>query len=68
MKEDGADARIKFHLDMWSTLSMKAKGDLNMPDVNELENLKNINNRLVPRSQRYNTFFTNLSSNESIPV
>ena len=60
-KEDGAESRTKFHLEMWETLSTKAKGRLNMPDVNQLENLAQIHNKLVPRN-RYRKFFRTSSS------
>lgn len=65
MKEDGADTRIKFHLNMWSTLKVKAL-NLNLPDVNEIENLKNIRNRLVPRSSRFDQLFLTLGNRENI--
>lgn len=61
MKEDGSDQRMKFHLDMWETLAQKAKGRLNMPGIEQLENLKQINNKMMPRN-RYRKFFTTLSS------
>ena len=67
MKEEGAESRIKFHLDMWSTLSKKAL-NLNLPDVNTIENLLNIRNRLVPRSRRFAQGFTTLGNAEYISL
>lgn len=64
MKEDGADQRMKFHLDMWNTLSKKAL-NLNLPDVNQLENIKNIVTRLAPRTNRFQQLFTTLGNREN---
>ena len=60
MKEEGADSRVKFHLDMWNTLSKKAQ-NLNAPDLSTLENIMHIWNRLEPRTNRFDRMFTNLS-------
>jgi len=64
MKEEGADQRMKFHLDMWNTLSKKAL-NLNLPGINELENLKSIVTRLAPRTNRFQQFFTTLGNREN---
>lgn len=61
MKEDGAERRMKFHLTMWNTLKFKALS-LNNPDVAQLENLKNIHNRLTPRSTKFDQLFLTLSA------
>lgn len=63
-KEEGAEQRMIFHLDMWNTHSAKAAGELNMPDVSTLENIKNERNRLVPRTNRFNQLFTTLGNRE----
>lgn len=65
MKEDGADGRVKFHLDMWSTLSKKAL-NLNLPDVSTIENLMNIRNRIVPRGRRFAQGFATLANQEYV--
>jgi hypothetical protein len=65
MKEDGAEKRMKFHLQMWSTLSRKALS-LNLPDISKMENLKNIHNRLVPRSNRWDQLFQSLGDRENV--
>lgn len=65
MMEDGADSRMKNYLSMWNTLSKKAAGNMNLPDVNEMENIKNIFNRLVPRENQFANGFLTLTSNES---
>lgn len=61
-KEEGAEQRMTFHLEMWNTFSAKAAGELNMPDVSTLENIKNERNRLVPRTNRFNQLFTTLGN------
>lgn len=66
MKEDGAEKRMERHLSMWNTLSKKAAGNLNLPDVNEMENLKNQFNRLVPRENQFQKFFLNLNNREDV--
>ncbi len=65
MKEEGAAQRMSNHLTMWSTLSKKAM-NLNLPNVSELENLKNINNRLVPRTNAHSQLFSRLNNQENI--
>lgn len=64
--EEGSEGRMKHHLSMWNTLAAKSAGDLNLPDVSQLENLKNIFNRLVPRQDRFNQLFLNLTNSENI--
>jgi len=66
MKEEGAESRMQHYLQMWNTASKKAAGNLNLPDVNQLENLKNQWNRLVPRTNRFQSLFLNLSNRERI--
>lgn len=66
MKEDGSDQRMKFHLSMWNMHAMKATGNLNMPDVNELENLMKIHNQLVPRQNKFDNMFINLASRQDV--
>ena len=64
MKEDGADSRMKFHLDMWDMYSRKIAGKLNMPDLGTLENIKSMRDRLVPRTNRYQQMFLTLNAYE----
>lgn len=66
MKEEGAQQHMDFHLTMWSNLAAKAAGSLNMPDLNTMENLKNITSRLVPRSEKFNQMFLNLTASENV--
>jgi hypothetical protein len=65
MKEEGASQRMSFHLSMWSTLSKKAL-NANLPDVAQLENIKNNFNRLVPNTSSFSHFFSTLNSREHV--
>jgi hypothetical protein len=65
MKEEGSESRMQFHLRMWSTLSKKSM-NLNLPTIDGLENIKNINNHLVPRSNRYSQLFQTLNNQENV--
>ena len=64
MKEEGADQRMQFHLSQWIIYSKKCMST-NLPDVNTLENIKNLWNRLVPKQNKYNTLFVNLNSQDN---
>jgi hypothetical protein len=58
--------RLRDHaLQMWQTLSMKSK-NLNLPDINQIENLKNMFNGLVPRSNRFQQMFMTLANRENV--
>lgn len=65
MKEEGASQRMIFHLGMWNTLSKKAL-NANLPDVGQLESMKNNYNRLVPRTNQFQSFFQGLNTREDI--
>jgi hypothetical protein len=64
MKEEGATQRMNFHLQMWNTLSKKALS-LNLPDLGQMENLKNIQNRMVKNRDQFQSLFTNLGGHQS---
>lgn len=59
-----ADKQKMWHLSMFETLSAKASGQLNMPSLNELDNMKRNANRLVPRAHQYDKFFLGLNHEE----
>lgn len=65
MKEEGASQRMIFHLGMWNTLSKKAL-NANLPDIGQLESIKNNWNRLVPRTNQFESFFQGLNSREDL--
>lgn len=65
MMEQGAERRMKDYLQRWQILKLKAM-NVNLPDVNRLENLKNIWNRLVPRENRFDQLFLTLGNKENV--
>ena len=64
--EQGTIQQFRFHLQMYSHLSKRAAARLNFPDLDMMENLKNNNQRLVPRSNFYETGFSQLSNRENL--
>jgi len=65
LREPNADKERDYHLSRYEVLMAKAGGELNLPTLDELENLKNLTNRLVPRSNQYDNFFSKLNNRES---
>jgi hypothetical protein len=66
MGEAGADKQAMYFEAKHETLAAKAAGELNTPDLNTMENLKNYNQRLVPRSNMFMRGFSSLSKPENI--
>ena len=52
----------QFHLTQFQIMKMKATGDLNMPTLDELENLKDQTNRMINSAYRYDEFFSTLNN------
>lgn len=65
MKEEGAESRMDFHYKMWGQHSKKAL-NLNLPDLSTMENIKNMHNRLVPRSNQFENLFMTLGGRENV--
>ncbi len=63
---NNARARSQEAYQMYTTLAGKAAGRLNMPTLDQLENIRLQSTRLIPRSNRYESFFMNLANPESI--
>lgn len=61
MKEEGSDARMQYYSQRWQVLKQTALGNIKMPDVNQLENLRQTRNRLVPKERWYYRGFGNYS-------
>lgn len=64
--EQGAINQYRFHLRMYSHMSKRAVARLNYPDIDLMENIKNNNQRLVPRANFYDRGFSQLSNREDI--
>lgn len=54
----------EFHLSQFEVLKAKATADINYPDEAKMENIKNYLQRLVPRSNMRDKFFSQLSNKE----
>lgn len=65
MLAKGAFEQRDYYLKMWQTHSVKAT-NLNLPDIGQLENMKNQFNRLVPRTNRFDQLFLTLSNSENV--
>jgi hypothetical protein len=66
IKEQGAAQEREWHLNRFAILKAKATGDLNMPDVDTMENLKNQQHNLMPRANRHSSFFSKLNQPQII--
>lgn len=65
MKEEGAESRVQYFKQEWVTYKSMALS-ANNPDVPTLENIKQVWTRLVPRTNRYDSAFSNLSNQENV--
>jgi hypothetical protein len=65
-KEEGADRQMMFHYKQYELLAKKAVANLNSPDTDTMENIKNYRDRLVPRSNMYDKGFGPLSNRENL--
>jgi len=65
MKEEGAYNMFNAYLDLWTTLATRSVGELLMPDIDTMQNIKDMTDRFFPASNRYFSFFGNLASMES---
>lgn len=60
------EARLMFHLKQYELLKAKAQASLNQPTVDQMENIKNMTTRLVPRGYRFDAFFSGLTNKENV--
>lgn len=60
------ESRMTFHLKQYELLKAKAQANLNQPTVDQMENIKNMTSRLVPRTNRFEGFFSQLTNKENI--
>jgi len=65
MKEEGASERYMKYQQLWGLFKAKAIASVRMPDIGEAENLKNINNKLIPNTRRFNNFFSSMNQEEN---
>ena len=57
LKEEGADFRYKDYSAQWNHMMKKATGNMNLPGIDDLENLRQNRNRLLPKERHYYNFF-----------
>jgi hypothetical protein len=57
IKEEGARSERDYHLSRYQTLKAKASAALNMPDLAQLENIKNMTSRMMPQSTGFSKLF-----------
>ena len=60
-KEEGSDARLQFYMQKWNHMQKKAKGNMNLPGIDDLENMRQTRNRLLPKETHYYNFFGMMS-------
>jgi hypothetical protein len=65
MKEENAFNMFDMYLGLYETKATKAKGKMVMPDIDTMQNIKDMTDRFFPASNRYHSFFGNLNSAES---
>ena len=51
---------------MFGHMAAKASAELNQPDIGQLENIKNMTQRLMPISNHFDSFFSNLNKKERL--
>lgn len=66
-KEDGADSRMQYYWNKWVIYSKKAL-NTNLPSLHELENIKNIWTRMVPRGTEWMRGYATLNSSHNAAV
>lgn len=66
MKEEGSDQRFKYYQTKWNYLQGKIRAMMMMPDIDELENIRRMRNRMIPVSARWSGFFGNLNTTEQV--
>ena len=64
--EANADKKMLYHKQMFGHMAAKAAAEINDPDIPEMENLKNILQRLVPRANQHKGMFSKLSNAEKL--
>lgn len=64
--ETNADKKMMYHKQMFGHMAAKASAELNTPDIPQMENLKNMLQRLVPRSNQHRSMFSKLNNAEKL--
>lgn len=61
--EESSERQRDWHLARFNALAIKSRS-IDLPDIDQLENMANYATRIVPRRHMYDTYFTQLGSKE----
>ena len=64
--DPNADSKMKWYSAKWTVLRNSATGAINLPSIDQLENIRQTRNRLIPKERRYYSFFGNMATEESL--
>lgn len=63
-KEEGADGRFQYYSSDWAIKKAVVKGKYQMPDSEELEQIRIQRTKLVPKVEQYNKMFSDLDNQQ----
>ena len=66
-KDQSLQQQRMWYMNRFGFLTTKAKGEVNAPTINELENLLQNRNKMVSRSDQFESGFTNLNKPQNNP-
>lgn len=64
MHEQSSSNERDYHLSRFQMLGNKAVSDLNSPSLGVMENIKNYYNRIIPRENQADSFYSQLNTPE----
>lgn len=64
--EDKSGNERDYHKSMFGLMKAKAQASIATPDVAQMENLKSMRDRLVPRDNQFDSFFSGLKNREKL--
>jgi hypothetical protein len=64
MHEQNSNNERDYHLSRFQLLGIKAISDLNSPSLGVMENIKNYYNRIIPRENQADSFYSQLNAPE----
>jgi len=68
MDVQGAQGKFIEFMRLWELKRKSASGELNMPSIDQLEDIRQMKNRMFPRERRYYSFFGNLATTEVLDM
>lgn len=64
IQEPGADKLRDYHRMMFGLMKAKAAAILNTPTIDQLENIKNERQRILPITSHFSSFFSRMNKTE----